>query len=171
MFVFITQDRYIRSADAEDVRNPDRNYWHLYDEIVKPFNNRFCPALKGKPKIFIIQACQGERRDRGVRRTQTDGKDLTVAEAQSLGSPEQVHPPPPENLPETEDMIVCYSTVPGFVSNRDTERGTWYICSLCKVFMEHAWETELLKLLQKVTLFFIRNKYGCASDDLLCSRY
>lgn len=117
--------------------------------MLKLFNNRFCPILKGKPKIFIVQACQGERRDRGVR-TQTDGKNLSASESQVSSSVEWVAGPPPENLPETEDMIVCFSTVPGFVSNRDTEHGTWYIRSLCKVFMEQAWNTDLIKLLQRV---------------------
>lgn len=29
------------------------------DEIVKSFDSLHCPALSGKPKIFLIQACQG----------------------------------------------------------------------------------------------------------------
>lgn len=99
-----------------------------------------------------MQACQGQRKDRGVRRTQTDGKDLTTAESQVSCSSEWTVPPPPEKIPETEDMIVCYSTVPGFVSNRDVEYGTWYIYSLCKVFMNHAWNSELIKLLKEVCI-------------------
>lgn len=145
------KEGHIRSHDAEDLRDTSGNYWHFYDDILKRFNNRHCPSLKGKPKIFIVQACQGSQEDRGVRRTQTDGKNLSASENQSTNIEENwSHLNAPVNIPETEDMVVCYSTVPGFVSNRDVEHGTWYIRSLCKVFMESAWNTEFTKLLRKV---------------------
>ena len=32
-----------------------------------------------------------------------------------------------------EDMVIAYSTLPGYVSNRDHYRGTWFIESICKV--------------------------------------
>ena len=32
-----------------------------------------CPSLVGKPKIFILQACRGKKRDRGVPYDTTDG--------------------------------------------------------------------------------------------------
>ena len=35
-----------------------------------------------------------------------------------------------------EDMVIAFSTIPGYVSNRDKERGTWFIQSLCKVISE-----------------------------------
>ena len=39
--------------------------------------------------------------------------------------------------PTWEDMIIAYSTIPGFVSNRDHVSGTWFIQSLVEVFMNH----------------------------------
>ena len=30
-------------------------------------------------------------------------------------------------------MVIAFSTIPGYVSNRDKEKGTWFIQSLCKV--------------------------------------
>ena len=32
-----------------------------------------------------------------------------------------------------EDMVIAFSTIPGYVSNRDKEKGTWFIQSVCKV--------------------------------------
>ena len=32
-----------------------------------------------------------------------------------------------------EDMLIAYSTLPGYVSYRDVFRGTWFIESICKV--------------------------------------
>ena len=43
--------------------------------------------------------------------------------------------------PTWEDMIIAYSTIPGFVSNRDHVSGTWFIQSLVEVFMNHGTAT------------------------------
>ena len=32
----------------------------------QPFTADRCPSLAGKPKLFFIQACQGNRMDKGV---------------------------------------------------------------------------------------------------------
>ena len=66
-----------------------------------------------------------------------------------------------------EDMLIAYSTLPGYVSNRDHYRGTWFIESICKVrsvhgygfvqamvqvFMEHAKDMNLRDMLDEVVL-------------------
>ena len=33
----------------------------IEDEITEYFNDRNCPSLKGKPRLFLIQACQGSK--------------------------------------------------------------------------------------------------------------
>ncbi|XP_077511076.1 caspase-2-like isoform X2 [Amblyomma americanum] len=33
---------------------------HLYYDVYEQFNNDNCPQLKGKPKLFFVQACRGE---------------------------------------------------------------------------------------------------------------
>ena len=45
-------------------------------------------------------------------------------------------------------MIIAYSSLPGYASVRDHEKGTWFIQSLVKVFMNHAHNTELIDLLR-----------------------
>lgn len=113
----------IRTSDPGDT------YIDLKEEIIKPFNNSFCRQLINKPKIFIVQACRGDSRDRGAIRTEQDGKIMADIRPQS--PPGNFCPAPTngsgELLPSNEDILVCYSTVPGYVANRDTERGTWYI--------------------------------------------
>ena len=32
-------------------------------------------------------------------------------------------------------MVIAFSTIPGYVSNRDREKGTWFIQSICKVLL------------------------------------
>ena len=70
-----------------------------------------------------------------------------------------------------EDMLIAYSTLPGYVSNRDHYRGTWFIESICKVgsvhgygfvkamvqvFMEHAKDMNLRDMLDEVGLVLSR---------------
>ena len=55
--------------------------------------------------------------------------------------------------PTWEDMIIAYSTIPGFTSQRDHDRGTWFIQSLVEVFMNHARDTEIIDLLRMTSLY------------------
>ena len=50
--------------------------------------------------------------------------------------------------PTWEDMIIAYSTIPGYASLRDHHHGTWFVQSLVEVFMAHAHDTELVDLLR-----------------------
>ena len=71
--------------------------------------------------------------------------------------------------------MIAYSTLPGYVSNRDHYRGTWFIESICKVrdylfvcsynietqflqvFMEHAKDMNLRDMLDEVG--FVLSRY------------
>lgn len=62
-----------------------------------PFTADKCPTLAGKPKMFFIQACQGDKLDGGVNmcRTETDGQNNSY------------------RIPTQADFLIAYSTVPG----------------------------------------------------------
>lgn len=45
------------------------------EEITELFSGNKCPSLTGKPKIFLLQACRGERKDKGVKYDMTDGRN------------------------------------------------------------------------------------------------
>lgn len=47
-------------------------------------------------------------------------------------------------------MLIAYSTVPGFVSHRDPVTGTWYIQTICEVFMKNAHDTDVESMLKMV---------------------
>jgi hypothetical protein len=105
--------------------------------VLEQFSNENARSLAAKPKIFFFQTCRGDERDLGVKftagagRLQTDGHGSVVLRAMS-------------------DILIGYSTLPGFASNRDVYLGTWYIQAICEVFMEHACDTDVEDMLKMV---------------------
>eukprot|EP00088_Acartia_fossae_P000050 TRINITY_DN10016_c0_g1_i2.p1 TRINITY_DN10016_c0_g1~~TRINITY_DN10016_c0_g1_i2.p1 ORF type:complete len:448 (-),score=84.56 TRINITY_DN10016_c0_g1_i2:403-1746(-) len=119
------------------------------EDILKRFNNENCQYLRGKPKFFVFQACRGENLDYGIKsRTESDGReeyDASVVTPEMLQKADSVF-----KDPVWEDFLIAYSTLPGYVSQRDRYRGTWFIESLVSVFMENAFRLELSDMLNLV---------------------
>jgi caspase-like apoptosis-related cysteine protease len=107
------------------------------DVIVTLFSNTNCPALVEKPKVFFFPFCRGKISDKlknvYIPSTETDG----ILQRQFL-------------VPSISDILICYGTVPGFRTHRDTEFGSWYVRELCKVFAENACLHHIEELLKLV---------------------
>jgi len=117
--------------------------------VLRQFNNDGCPALKGKPKLFIFQACRGDETDYGVMPRITFPEDRTASDARKV-IPNVVEMCHVYKEVSWEDMIIAYATLPGYVANRDRYRGTWFIECLCSVFMQFAADTDLRDMLDIV---------------------
>jgi caspase-like apoptosis-related cysteine protease len=52
--------------------------------------------------------------------------------------------------PDWTDMIVCYSTIPGYASIRSESSGTWFGYTLAHQIAEHAHEMHLEDILKRV---------------------
>ncbi|KAL6268453.1 hypothetical protein P5V15_001588 [Pogonomyrmex californicus] len=116
------------------------------DSLWQYFTADKCPSLAGRPKLFFIQACQGDRLDPGVNlkeRTETDGYAPTF------------------RIPTQADFLIAYSTIPGYYSWRNTSRGSWFMQALCSELRENGIRYDLLTLLtfvcQRVALDFESN--------------
>ncbi|KAM5248700.1 caspase-9 [Ctenodactylus gundi] len=130
------------------------------EKIVNIFSGASCPSLGGKPKLFFIQACGGEQKDHGFqvdhtssKGSSTDGSPETEETDASpfqegLGSLDQ--PDAVSSLPTPSDILVSYSTFPGFVSWRDPSRGSWYIETLDGVLEQWGHSEDLQYLLLRV---------------------
>jgi len=124
------------------------------ESILGRFNNQAAPSLRGKPKYFLIQSCRGLDVDGGI---EVDGPELNLGEniADLQGIPlNHFLPGMDVNLarnPSFEDMIVSYATIPGFVAYRNNVKGSWFVQSFCKVFMEYCHEEDLVTLLHRVS--------------------
>ncbi|RXN00253.1 Caspase-8 [Acipenser ruthenus] len=114
----------------------------LINEITKPFSGKNCPLLIGKPKVFFIQACQGQKAQLGL-----------PIEADSYTSELEEDALVPDSIPEDADFLVGMATVEDYVSFRDTSKGTWYIQSLCQNLLHLVPRGEdLLSILTKVNM-------------------
>ncbi|XP_006883690.1 PREDICTED: caspase-9 isoform X2 [Elephantulus edwardii] len=127
------------------------------ERIVNIFNGTNCPSLGGKPKLFFIQACGGEQKDRGFEVTSASPEDGAFdSTVESDAAPFQKGPESSDqpdavaSLPTPSDIFVSYSTFPGFVSWRNISSGSWYIETLDRVFEQWADSEDLQHLLLRV---------------------
>lgn len=117
------------------------------EELWEPFTGDRCPSLAGKPKLFFVQACQGDRVDRGVPLDVTDSGTKCV------------------KIPAYADFLIAYSTIPGFYSWRNTESGSWFMQALCEVLRHKSHQTDLLSMLTLVNYHVAYNFLSCVPTN------
>ncbi|XP_030133598.3 caspase-10 [Taeniopygia guttata] len=91
--------------------------------LMSHFTAKQCPQLAAKPKLFFIQACQGNKIQDPVY-VNTDGPTPDLSSMQESVSLS-------ESIPEEADFLLGMATVDGCVAFRHIEEGSWYIQALC----------------------------------------
>ncbi|XP_013415815.1 interferon-induced helicase C domain-containing protein 1 isoform X2 [Lingula anatina] len=124
-----------------------------YQEIFSFFNNKSCPGLRGKPKLFFIQACQGKKRDEGAictdegeseeeEETDSPGAENTVCvDAEAYGN---------DIRPTNSDRLVAKATTEEYVSYREAKKGTWFIQAIVDVFSKLSCQEDVVSMFTQV---------------------
>ena len=84
-----------------------------------PFTPDLCPTLAGKPKLFLVQACQGDQTDGVVKMSSNKSGGFSSYQ-----------------LPNHADFLIATSTILGKSSLRNTLTGSYFISAVCKVLGE-----------------------------------
>ncbi|KAL0893480.1 hypothetical protein ABMA27_013681 [Loxostege sticticalis] len=148
VFVVVSSHGYGRANSFDnDFRCFDGTLMSTKD-FLQYFNNINLPQLEGVPKVFIFQICRGSEVEWNVM-------EMPRLSTASDGSPYRSEPAPPRPAPPTprdkrarvySDILIAHSTVPGYVSYRDSKDGSWYIQVVCEVFARHAHERDVVEL-------------------------
>lgn len=96
-------------------------------KLTKQFDGTRCPSLAGKPKLFFIQACQGDKEQDGVY-IQSDGPGRGRSHSMVQSDAVAIR----DSIPVDADFLLGMATVNFFASYRDKVHGTWYIQTLCQ---------------------------------------
>ncbi|XP_050406278.1 caspase-8 isoform X2 [Patella vulgata] len=126
-------------------------------DLTGPLKPLSCPSLCDKPKLFFIQACQGQDRQEGLPLERDAMPEINVDEDT---------PTRGEVIPNEADFLLGMATIPGFVSYRSKTMGSWYITKLCETFDQYAEHFDILCLLTVVN-----NVVGQANAELDGGRY
>ncbi|XP_063075949.1 caspase 21, apoptosis-related cysteine peptidase [Engraulis encrasicolus] len=106
--------------------------------LASTLSSQHCHSLRGKPKLFFIQACRGQKMDAGVETDSTQHEDDLEEEFAGVSE-----------IPE-EDFLCFHSTSPSYYSWRNQLSGSVFIDSLCNLLTHHR-KQELIKILTRVS--------------------
>uniref|UniRef100_A0A914RAQ2 Caspase family p20 domain-containing protein n=1 Tax=Parascaris equorum TaxID=6256 RepID=A0A914RAQ2_PAREQ len=117
-------------------------------ELISLLNAKNCPALAHKPKIFFLQACRGR-----MLVITFNIVCLLFYITKKFGMTKYIQRSAFVFIcrsPIEADILISYATTPGYVSWRNSMKGSWFIQSICEIFSKYAKDTEILSMLTMV---------------------
>uniref|UniRef100_A0A663LYN6 Caspase-8 n=1 Tax=Athene cunicularia TaxID=194338 RepID=A0A663LYN6_ATHCN len=93
-------------------------------ELTTSFTGQNCHSLAGKPKVFFVQACQGDACQKGVTIETDSGEQDSSVETDARFQL--------DCIPAEADFLLGMATLQDYVSYRSRRQGTWYIQALCQ---------------------------------------
>lgn len=137
---------FIKMEDGEKVS---------LEDIFEMFNNKNCPALQEKPKIFIIQACRGEKRDSGVETDDEPMESDDVAEKR--------------RLPTFSDYFIIYPTQTDHVALRHPRTGSVMIEAMSAVFKQYGNKWHIADFFTKVNNRVVHTEFHLHEEPIKVS--
>ncbi|XP_041120699.1 caspase-8-like [Polyodon spathula] len=100
-------------------------------DITSYFTGKRCPSLTKKPKVFFIQACQGQKIQIAVK-IYSDGEG-PVSQVENEPEPEaDAGPVQMDTIPNDSDFLLGMATMEDYLSYRSISKGSFYIQALCR---------------------------------------
>ncbi|KAH7944013.1 hypothetical protein HPB52_014301 [Rhipicephalus sanguineus] len=134
-------------GNQDTIQGVDGEELHLINSVYAQFNDEKCPALKGKPKLFFIQACRGDDWDNGTYVKVGASSDAAPLAADAPLSSSLLRQ---KSIMTWSDMYIAYAAVLRYRSYRNLEEGSWFLSAVYKVFSKHAGTMHLGKLMERV---------------------
>lgn len=148
-----TADNMISGTDGGEI--------HVINEICPIFSAKNCPSLSRKPKMYIFNACRGNKTGHSILNlSQSIQRDELQKDGLNVAGESQVL--------DTQDILLCYSTFPGYTSYRDTEKGSWFIQEFVEVFQEQADGEHVLDMLTEINNRVGQRKHKDDSSEATC---
>ena len=127
------EDNVVHGADSQELN------FQAFAATIK-----LSPTLRGKPKIYFVQACRGEQEKKGFDIQKDSGGD--VQSSNGRGSTTSVT----ATIPQDADFFFGFATPPGNAAYRSKRHGSWYVSQLCEVLVNHAYTDTLSSMMKKV---------------------
>ncbi|XP_033724604.1 caspase-2-like [Pecten maximus] len=148
---------FLSHGSTEGIYGTDGNVLTT-DEVKSSFNNKNFGSMTNKPKLIFIQACRGDKYDKGANVADNMAKDMS--DARKSMSALNLNDPKLENVDEADskvekspsnaDMFIANATTQDNVSFRNTKFGSWFIQALVYILRNYACQTDLLDMLTLV---------------------
>ena len=122
-------------------------------DFLQPF--KIVKSLKGKPKMFFINACRGNMMapthdsSNNQLNVEMDTPDLNATVSR---------------IPLDADILLAFSTVANYFSIRESEYGSWYIQILCDMIEKFKAQRDILGILTRVNAG-VADKEGCFKNN------
>lgn len=128
------------------VYGSDERQLSIEDDVVRSFTGDKCQPFNGKPKLFFVQACQGDRGQPGVCQIQRDSgttRGRILKQAGTIQRDADIT----ERTPILADYLLYIATVSGFAAFRNTSKGSYFIQNLTKGLQQKGDRCDIVQVL------------------------
>ncbi|ELT91645.1 hypothetical protein CAPTEDRAFT_202182 [Capitella teleta] len=116
-----------------------------YNDVLLNFHRDYAPDLIEKPKLFIFQACRGNRQDLTQEVFAPKYESEALAAGATGGQPVQR-----KNVP-LPNMLIVNAALPGYLAYRHTIEGSWLISDFCRIVSSKAREEHIADIITEVS--------------------